>query len=265
MYFLGDFTNILLATCRDVLPIILLITGFQLFVLRQPIPHLRRLVVGGAYVVLGLALFLAGLEMSLFPLGKIMAAQLSDPEFLFGINQTATQAGWTAYAWIYLFAALLGFSTTIAEPSLIAVAYKANEASSGTVKPWGLRLTVAVGVSVGVTLGTFRIVTGTPLYMYILAGYLVVLIQTIFAPRNIIALAYDSGGVTSSTVTVPLVTALGLGLCDTIPGCNMALDGFGMIAFACLFPIIAVLGYAQAAHWYASRPKTRVKEKKNEI
>ncbi len=265
MFFWGDFTKILLNTCRDVLPIILLITGFQLFVLRQPIPHLRRLIVGGVYVVLGLALFLAGLEMSLFPLGKIMASQLSDPEFLFGAGQTAAQADWTAYTWIYLFAALLGFSTTIAEPSLIAVAYKASEASRGTVKQWGLRLTVAVGVAVGVTLGTFRIVTGTPLYLFILAGYLIVMLQTIFAPRSIIALAYDSGGVTSSTVTVPLVTALGLGLCDTIPGCNAALDGFGMIAFACLFPIIAVLGYAQAAHWYASRPQKPVKEEKNEI
>jgi len=190
-----------------------------------------------------------------------MAVQLSDPKFLFG----AGQGDWTAYAWIYLFAALLGFSATIAEPSLIAVAYKANEASRGTIKQWGLRLTVAAGVSVGVTLGTFRIVTGTPLYMYILAGYLIVLLQTIFAPRNIIALAYDSGGVTSSTVTVPLVTALGLGLCEAVPGRDPALDGFGLIAFACLFPIIAVLGYAQAAHWYASRPKKPVKEEKNEI
>jgi len=260
MEFLGDFKSILLATARDVLPIILLLTFFQLFVLRQPIPHLKRVIVGGIFVVLGLALFLAGLDLALFPLGKIMAAQLSDPEFLFGPNQANAAADWTAYGWIYLFAALLGFSTTIAEPSLIAVAYKASDVSSGAINQWGLRITVAIGVAFGVSLGTFRIVTGTPLYMYILAGYLIVFIQTLFAPKNIMPIAYDSGGVTSSTVTVPLVTALGLGLCEAVPGRNPALDGFGLIAFAVLFPIIAVMGYAQAAQWYARRPKKAVQE-----
>lgn len=255
MELLGDFNSILIATCRDVLPIVLLITFFQLLVLRQSIPQLSRVIVGGVYVVLGLALFLAGLDLALFPLGKIMAAQLSDPEFLFGASQATATANWTNYGWIYAFAALLGFSTTIAEPSLIAVAYKANEVSRGTLNQWGLRITVAIGVAIGVSLGTFRIVTGTPLYMYILIGYLIVLIQTLFAPKNIMPIAYDSGGVTTSTVTVPLVTALGLGLCETVPGRNPALDGFGLIAFASLFPIIAVLGYAQTAQWYARRHK----------
>lgn len=117
-----------------------------------------------------------------------------------------------AYGWIYLFAAMIGFSTTIAEPSLIAVAYKANEVSAGTISAWGLRITVAIGVAFGISLGTFRIVTGTPLYLYILAGYVIVITQTLFAPKSIVPLAYDSGGVTTPTVTVPLVTALGLGL-----------------------------------------------------
>ena len=265
MEFLGDFNSILLATARDVLPIVLLIAVFQLLVLRQPIPHLRRVIVGGVYVVLGLALFLAGLDLSLFPLGKIMAAQLSDPEFLFGASHAKAAADWTAYGWIYAFAALLGFSTTIAEPSLIAVAYKASEVSSGTVNQWGLRITVAIGVAFGVSLGTFRIVTGTPLYMYILVGYLIVLIQTLFAPKNIMPIAYDSGGVTTSTVTVPLVTALGLGLCEAVPGRNPALDGFGLIAFASLFPIIAVMGYSQAAQWYARRPKKTAQEEVYEV
>ncbi|MEA3384890.1 MAG: DUF1538 domain-containing protein [Thermodesulfobacteriota bacterium] len=260
MAFFIDFAKILLATCRDVLPIIVLIICFQLLVLRQPIPHLRRLIVGGVYVVIGLALFLAGLEKALFPLGKIMAAQLSDPTFIYGPEAAVAQADWKAYGWIYLFAAMIGFATTIAEPALIAVAYKANEVSAGTISQWGLRITVALGVAVGISLGAYRIVSGTPLYMYILAGYLVVVAQTIFAPRNIIPLAYDSGGVTTSTVTVPLVAALGLGLSSTVPGRNPALDGFGLIAFASLFPIITVLGYAQYMHWSVNRSKKSSKE-----
>lgn len=253
MEFIKDFSGILLATSRDVLPIILLITVFQLFVLRQKIPHLRRLVIGGVYVILGLALFLAGLERALFPLGKIMAAQLSDPEFIYGTKEIVTTVDWTAYGWVYLFAAMIGFATTIAEPSLIAVAYKANEVSAGTISTWGLRITVAIGVAFGISLGTYRIVSGTPLYLYILIGYIIVIIQTIFAPKSIVALAYDSGGVTTSTVTVPLVAALGLGLAATVPGRNPALDGFGLIAFASLFPIIAVMGYAQLMEWKANR------------
>lgn len=253
MKFAYDFITILLATCRDVLPILILVTVFQLLVLRQPIPNLRRLVAGGIYVVLGLALFLLGLEKALFPLGKIMAAQLSDPVFIYGSGEMVLQADWKAYGWVYLFAAMIGFATTIAEPSLIAVAYKAHEVSAGTISQWGLRITVAIGVAFGISLGTFRIVTGTPLYMYILAGYLVVIIQTLLAPRNIIPLAYDSGGVTTSTVTVPLVAALGLGLAATVPGRSPALDGFGLIAFASLFPIISVMGYAQLMQWRTQR------------
>ncbi len=264
MEFIYDFSKVLLATCRDVLPIIILIAGFQLLVLRQPIPHLRRVVVGGVYVVMGLALFLAGLEKALFPLGKIMAAQLSDPAFIYGAGEVVTQADWKAYGWVYLFAAMIGFATTIAEPSLIAVAYKAKEVSAGTISQWGLRITVALGVAFGISLGTFRIVTGTPLYLYILMGYMVVVVQTLFAPKSIIALAYDSGGVTTSTVTVPLVAALGLGLSATVPGRNPALDGFGLIAFASLFPIITVMGYAQLMQWKIKR-SSKIKEKSNAL
>jgi len=255
-----DFGKILVATGRDVLPIILLIGGFQLLVLRQPIPHLKRVLVGSVYVVIGLALFLAGLEKALFPLGKIMAAQLSDPVFIYGTTDQPVLADWSAYGWVYLFAAMIGFATTIAEPSLIAVAYKASEVSMGTISQWGLRITVAIGVAVGISLGTFRIVTGTPLYLYILVGYVMVILLTLVSPKNIIALAYDSGGVTTSTVTVPLVAALGLGLASTVPGRNPALDGFGLIAFASLFPIISVLGYARLAVWMTHR-KTRTAEK----
>lgn len=241
--YIKDFALILFYTLRDVLPILVLIVLFQLFVLKQPIPHLKRVMIGGVYVVLGLALFLMGLEKALFPVGKIMASQLSDPLFI-GSSETAL-TNWISYYWIYIFAALIGFATTVAEPSLIAVAIKAEEVSGGTIKPWGLRITVAVGVAFALALGTFRIVTGTPLFIYIMVGYIIVIIQTFFAPKMLIALAYDSGGVTTSTVTVPIVAALGIGLSSAVPGRNPAVDGFGLIAFASLFPIITVLGYAQ--------------------
>ena len=221
----------------------------------------NRILVGAGYVLLGLTLFLLGLEKALFPLGKIMAAQLSDPVFLQGSKESVDLLDWNNYGWVYLFAAMIGFATTIAEPSLIAVAYKAKEVSGGTINDWGLRITVAVGVSIGISLGTFRIVTGTPLYIYIMIGYFVVIIQTIFAPKTLTALAYDSGGVTTSTVTVPIVAALGLGLSAAVPGRNPAIDGFGLIAFASLFPIITVLGYAQYAHWVAARPMKKAERK----
>ncbi len=265
MEFLFDFIKIFLITFRDVVPIIALIICFQLFVLRQQVPNLRSLIIGGVYVVIGLAMFLAGLEKALFPLGKIMANQLSDPMFIYGSSETVAAADWTAYGWIYLFAAMIGFATTIAEPSLIAVAYKASEVSAGTINQLGLRITVAIGVAFGISLGTFRIVTGTPLYMYILAGYLIVVIQTMFAPKSIIPLAYDSGGVTTSTVTVPIVAALGIGLATTVPGRNPALDGFGLIAFASLFPIITVMGYAKFMQWFAGRRTAIRKEEDNAL
>jgi hypothetical protein len=248
-----DFAKIFQSTLIDVLPILALVVFYQLFVLKQPIPHLKRVIIGSVYVVLGLALFLMGLDKALFPIGNIMATQLSDPDFV--ADENGVIRGWWSYYWIYVFAALVGFSTAIAEPSLIAVAIKANEASAGTISARGLRVTVAIGVAFALVLGVFRIVTGTPLYLYIIGAYVVVIIQTIFAPRDIIPLAYDSGGVTTSTVTVPLVAALGLGLASTIPGRSPALDGFGLIALACLFPIIAVLGYAQFMEWKVRHQK----------
>jgi len=257
MDFLIQFGAVFLATVRDILPILALIICFQLFVLRQPIPNLRSLAIGGVYVVLGLAMFLIGLEKALFPIGRIMATQLSAPSLLAGEGGVAAISDWTAYGWVYLFAAMIGFSTTIAEPSLLAVALKAKEVSGGVISQWGLRLTVALGVAIGISLGAFRIVTGTPLYIYIMVGYIIVIIQTFMAPKKIIPLAYDSGGVTTSTVTVPLVAALGLGLSESVPGRNPALDGFGLIAFASLFPIITVMGYAQYTHFMATRKKTK--------
>jgi hypothetical protein len=241
-----------LATLRDVLPIAVIIFGFQIFVIRRPVPHLKRVLVGFGYVLLGLALFLIGLEEALFPLGKLMAEQLTNPAFILG-EGVSRVLQWHDYWWVYLFAFAIGFSTTVAEPSLIAVAIKAQEVSGGAISVRGLRTAVAIGVAIGIALGTYRIVTGTPLHYYIITGYVVVIIQTLFAPKMIIALAYDSGGVTTSTVTVPLVTALGLGLASTVPGRSPMLDGFGLIAFASLFPIMSVMGYAQLSHWKARR------------
>ncbi len=256
--FLIDFALILFYTLKDVLPILIVIIFFQIVVLKQPIPHLKKVILGGVYVVLGLALFLMGLEKALFPVGKIMATQLSDPAFI-GTPPDGV-SNWWSYYWIYIFAALIGFSTTIAEPSLIAVAIKADEVSAGTISQKGLRITVALGVAFALALGTFRIVTGTPIFIYIMVGYIIVIVQTIFAPKKLIALAYDSGGVTTSTVTVPLVAALGLGLSSAVPGRNPAIDGFGLIAFASLFPIITVLGYAQFMELKTRMLKIKIKK-----
>jgi len=254
---IDGLTTALIGTSRDVFAVSALLLGFQYLVLRQPIPHLRRLLAGLVMVVVGLAFFLIGLELALFPLGELMATQLSSAQFVFGSDTVPASPPWWKYGWVYLFAAIIGFSTTLAEPALIAVAFKAEEASRGTIRPWGLRLVVAVGVAAGISLGAFRIVTGASLVLFIAIGYVVVVVQTAFAPKSIIPLAYDSGGVTTSTVTVPLVAALGLGLAATIPGRNPVLDGFGLIAFASLFPMITVMGYAQLADWRARRRLVR--------
>jgi hypothetical protein len=247
-HILIDLFYAILDTVWDVLPIAMIIFGFQLLVLRKPTPNLRKIITGFLLVLLGLGFFLEGLQAALFPLGKLMAYQLTNPEFIAGEDADRVLQWWDYY-WVYLFAFAIGFSTTIAEPSLLAVAIKANQVSAGAIRTWGLRIAVAIGVAIGISLGVFRIITGTPLYWYIISGYVFVLIQTMFAPRMIIALAYDSGGVTTSTVTVPLVAALGLGLAGTVPGRNPLLDGFGLIAFASLFPIMSVLAYAQLSAW----------------
>ena len=248
---------LLLATAQDVLPVLGLLVLFQTLVVRKPIPRLGRIIFGFCLVLVGMACFLGGLDLALFPVGRTMALQLAEGA------QSHGRVTWTSYGWVYLFAFMIGFSTTIAEPALIAVANKAQEASRKSISSWGLRVAVALGVAIGITLGTFQIVTGTPLYLYILFGYVVVAIQTLLAPRMIIPLAYDSGGVTTSTVTVPLVAALGLGLASNVPGRSPILDGFGLIAFASLFPIITVMGYAQLAQWVVGRRERKRQEARN--
>lgn len=255
MNLLSHIASVGLATMLDVLPIVAILGFFQIVVIRKRPANLKRILVGAVYVLIGLTLFLVGLEEALFPIGEIMAKQLTDPDFL---SIAANSADWRDYGWVYVFAFAIGFATTIAEPSLIAVAVKASQVSGGAISVWGLRITVALGVAVGVSLGAYRIVTGTPLHWYIIAGYAALIVQTWRSVRvagSIVPLAYDSGGVTTSTVTVPLVTALGLGLASTIPGRSPVIDGFGLIAFASLFPMISVLGYAELSAWKARRRK----------
>ncbi len=227
-------------TGRDVLPIAAALFLFHILVLRRPVAQPGRVLAGFAYVIAGLTLFITGLERSLFPLGRMMAEQLTAPDMVAGGGGV-----WSDYIWVYAFAACTSFATTIAEPALIAVAMRAERASGGAVGGLGLRLAVAVGAATGVTLGTVRIVTGTPLYLFLAGGYLLVIAMTLAAPRNIIPLAYDTGGVTTSTVTVPIVTALGLGLARNLSGRDPVTDGFGLIALAVLFPMLAVMAYAR--------------------
>jgi hypothetical protein len=229
----------MLGSLRDLAPIILVIAFFQIVVLQRPMPDLGALFSGLAFTVMGLTFFVFGLEMGLFPLGESMAYQFARKGSLF---------------WLLLFAFALGFGTTVAEPALISVAAEAANAAANAgfidnvsvaraEYADGLRYTVAVSVGLAIVVGVFRILKGWPLHYMIMGGYLIVVIMTGFAPEEIIGIAYDSGGVTTSTITVPLVTALGVGLASSIRGRNPLVDGFGLIAFASLTPMIFVMGY----------------------
>ena len=253
MDWLSSFLATVASTCLDVAPIVAILVVFQVVVLRRRPPNLSRIVSGFVCVLLGLALFLIGLQEALFPIGETMARQLAS------LSTSSSAGSVDGYLLVYAFAAAIGFATTVAEPSLIAVALKAEQVSGGTVNAWGLRLAVAAGVALGVALGCFRIVTGTPLPWYIAAAYAIVIVQTFRANRSIVPLAYDSGGVTTSTVTVPVVAALGLGLAASVPGRSVLIDGFGLIAFASVFPIMSVLGYAAVASW-VQRTRSRLQD-----
>ncbi|MBZ5486872.1 DUF1538 domain-containing protein [Halomonas aquamarina] len=239
-------------TLVDILPIVAIIFGSQYLIIRKPIKRLAQVISGFCMVWVGLSLFLVGLEQALFPMGELMATQLTDARFLPDILP-GDERPWSDYYWVYLFAFAIGASTTLAEPSLIAVSLKAGEISGGTIDPFMLRIAVALGMALGITLGVFRIVMGWPLHWFIFAAYLLVILQTLRSPRAIIPLAFDSGGVTTSTITVPIIAALGLGLASAIPGRSPLMDGFGLIALACLFPIMTVMGYAQIAQWRTKR------------
>ncbi|MEH0714553.1 DUF1538 domain-containing protein [Vibrio owensii] len=229
----------LLSSARDLLPIVLVITFFQLVVLQEPLPNLVSILFGLLLVILGLTFFIFGLELGLFPIGENMAQAFANKGSVF---------------WLLIFAFCLGFGTTIAEPALTAVAEEASEvaAEGGMIANTeesmeeyadGLRLTVALSVGVAIVLGVLRILKGWPIQYMIIGGYIGVVILTGFAPESIIGVAYDSGGVTTSTITVPLVTALGVGLASAIKGRNPMIDGFGLIAFASLLPMMFVMVY----------------------
>lgn len=223
----------------DLLPIILVIAFFQIFVLKQPLPQMGEVLLGALLVVVGLSLFVQGLEMGLFPIGEAMAQALARKGSLF---------------WLLSFAFALGFSTTVAEPALIAVAAEAAAiaATGDLIDPnpdslkryaLGLRLSVAFSVGLAILIGVMRILRGWPIHYLIIGGYVIVMLMTIIAPNEIIGIAYDAGGVTTSTITVPLVAALGVGLASSIRGRSPLVDGFGLIAFASLLPMIFVMGY----------------------
>lgn len=226
----------------DLLPIFIVIAFFQFMILQQPIPNLDRLLIGTVFVILGLTLFIKGLDISLFPIGESMAYAFAKKGSLL---------------WLLAFAFCLGFGTTIAEPALIAVAKEAGKvaAEGGMIEntlvaksayATGLRWTVAFSVGLAIVVGVIRIIKGWPIQYLIVVGYLGIVIMTLFAPKEIIGIAYDSGGVTTSTITVPLVTALGVGLASSIKGRSAMVDGFGLIAFASLTPIIFVMAYGMA-------------------
>ena len=234
-----------LFSLRDLAPIVLVIAVFQLFVIKQPVTGFLSLVFGGLLVVAGLAFFIFGLRLALFPIGEGLAYALARKGSAF---------------WLFTFAFVLGFGTTIAEPALLAVAEEAAEVAVGAgviaaneeaVENYalGLRLVVALSVGVALLLGVFRILTNWSLPLMIIGGYVLVVVFTTLAPPEIVGIAYDSGGVTTSTVTVPLVTALGVGLASSLKGRNPMTDGFGLIAFASLTPILFVLLYGIILQW----------------
>jgi hypothetical protein len=261
--FIQSIVSALGGTFKDILPIIMVLGFFQAVAIRKKIENLPSIVFGLVLVVVGLSIFIVGLEKCVFPIGTQMANQLTDLNFLTSGDENVIAAikdsikiDPAIYLWTYVFAFLIGFSTTLAEPALIAVALKAKEITTGAISAWGLRISVALGVAFGVTLGVYRIVTGNPLHYYIATGYAFLLVQTYFAPKMIVPLAYDSGGVTTSTVTVPLIAALGIGLAANVPGRSPLIDGFGLIAFASLFPMITVMAYAMITEILAARKRT---------
>lgn len=222
-----------LSILPDVAPVAAVVLFFQFAVLRRRLPNSKMIAIGFISMVAGLYFFLLGLEIGIFPIGESMAEKLSHPD---------------KKVWVMIFAFCIGYSATMAEPALMAIAAKAEEISAGGLPSFYLRNAVALGVAAGLALGVYRIFSGDPLWVYILCGYVVTVILTFAAPREIVPLAYDTGGVTTSSLTVPLVTALGLGLATNIPGRNPLIDGFGLIAFASVFPMISVLGYSILAN-----------------
>lgn len=244
MDLIRDFLRTVADTAMDVLPVAVFMLFFYRVVLKQKLVNRKEILFGLFFVTVGLALLLMGVDRALFPAGRMMVEQLATGSI---VHAEPEAPHWSSYWLIYAFAFCISFAAAIAEPALLAIALRVNELSGGAIKTWGLRTTAAIGVAIGVAAGCLQTVTGVPLHWCIGAGFAVIAAQTLTAPRALVALAYDAGGVSTTAVTVPIVTALGLGLADLLPNRNVLLDGFGLIAFACLFPVISVLAYAQIA------------------
>jgi hypothetical protein len=257
MTLLQALAKSVMSTVRDVLPIIIVVVTFQLGILRRPIPDWRRVIAGFVMLLVGLAIFLVGLDLALFPLGGAMAEQLAAPEFVQPHRPPAPgeELHWTQYYWTYAFALLIGFSAVMAEPGLSAVAARTEQLSGGTIRPRALRTAIAIGSGFGIALGAIRIVTGLHLLAFVLPILVIIALLTYLAPRAIMPLAYDSGVIATSTMTVPLVTALGVGLAEQIPDRHPLVEGFGTIALAMLCPMITVMAYALFAQWWINRPR----------
>jgi len=259
---LEQLQHAFLATLTDLAPVILVVVFFHAVVLRRRFPHIRMVLIGIGHVVAGLTLFRLGLDVSLIPVGSLMAEQLAR---LGASGSVEGNTSWMSYGWIYAFAAAIGFGATLVEPTLITVADRVHGFTGGAVRPFTLRIVVAVGVASGLAIGSFRIVTGIPLEYLLALILLLMLLLSLRAPRAILALAYDTGPLATSVVTVPLFTALGVGIAAAVPGRTLLADGFGLSGLALLSPAVSILALTQLQHLLEMMRSRRERKEKHEV
>ena len=251
------------ATLTDLAPVLLVVVFFHAVVLRrQRFPHIRMFLIGLGYVVAGLTLFRLGLDISLIPVGSLMAERLARLGTSGSVEGTTS---WMSYGWIYAFAAAIGFGATLVEPTLITVADRVHDLTGGAVRPFTLRVVVAVGVASGVAIGSFRIVMGIPLEYLLALILLLLLLLSLRAPRAILALAYDTGPLATSVVTVPLFTALGVGIAAAVPGRSLLADGFGLSGLALLSPAVSILALTQLQYLLEMMRSRQERKEKHEV
>jgi hypothetical protein len=250
------------ATFTDLAPVVLVGVFFQTVVLHRPFPHRRMILIGMGYVIAGLTLFRIGLDISLMPIGSEMAERLARLGAQAGVDGIAS---WTSYGWLYAFAAGVGFAATLVEPTLITVADRVHDLTGGAVRPFALRVVVALGVAAGLAIGSFRIVMGIPLEYLLALILLLMLLLSLRAPRAILALAYDTGPMATSVATVPLITALGVGIAANVPGRTPLADGFGLIVLALLSPVISVLALTHLQELFTMVLSKRERKKEHEV
>jgi hypothetical protein len=250
------------ATFTDLAPVVLVGVFFQAVVLRRPFPHGRTILIGIGYVIAGLTLFRVGLGISLMPIGSEMAERLARLGAHVGVDGIGS---WASYGWLYAFAAAVGFAATLVEPTLITVADRVHELTGGGIRPFTLRVVVAVGVASGLAIGTLRIVMGIPLEYLLALMLLLMLLLSLKAPRAILALAYDTGPMATSVATVPLITALGVGIAANVPGRTPLADGFGLIVLALLSPVVSVLALTHLQELLKMVLSKRERKKEHEV